>query len=164
MTGNYAKLRKRSSRLYNVLFPMWMFYLLPTGLWLIILPANFMIDSLVLWLAMQRIGIVERKDVWKHSIIRIWGIGFLSDLLGAFLTLGLFLLVDAAHLSWDVYLYPGTTLLAVPGVVLSGLLIYLLDKRYAFAKSSLDEAHIQKLSLALAIFTAPYAMLIPLYG
>jgi hypothetical protein len=55
-------------------------------------------------------------------------------------------------------------LLAIPGVVLSGVLIYLLDRRYAFAKCLSNERQIHELSLALAFFTAPYAMLIPLYG
>ena len=80
------------------------------------------------------------------------------------LTFGLFLLIDAAHLSWDIYLFPGTTLFAIPGVVLAGILIYLFNKRYAFTKCTLDETQIHKLSLALAVFTAPNAMLIPLYG
>ncbi len=156
--------KKCSIRLYNVLFPAWMFYLIPTGLWFIILPANFAIDSMVLFLAMRRLGIAGRNAVWKHSIFRIWIFGFLADMLGAIMTLGLFLLIDAAHLPWDVYLFPGTTLLAVPGVMLSAFLIYLLDKRYAFAQCTLSQEHIKRLSLALSIFTAPYAMLIPLYG
>ena len=164
MKNNNIQTKGRSLRLFNILFPAWMFYLLPTGLWLIILPVNFIIDSLVLWLAMRRLGLAERREVWKRSIFRIWSIGFLSDILGALLTFGLFLAIDAAHLSWDVYLFPGTTLLAIPGVIFSAVLIYALNKRYAFAKCVLDEAQKRKLSLALAILTAPYAMLIPLYG
>ena len=156
--------KKHKVRLYNVLFPAWMFYLFPTGLWLIILPANFAIDSVVLWIAMRRLKIAGQRDIWKRSILRIWGIGFLSDILGALLTLGLFLLVDAAHLSWDIYLFPGTTLFAIPGVILAGILIYVLNKRYSFTNCALDNQQIHNLSLALAFFTAPYAMLIPLYG
>ena len=156
--------QKHKVRLYNVLFPAWMFYLFPTGLWLIILPANFAIDSVVLWIAMRRLKIAGQRDIWKRSILRIWGIGFLSDILGALLTLGLFLLVDAAHLSWDIYLFPGTTLFAIPGVILAGILIYVLNKRYSFTNCALDNQQIHNLSLALAFFTAPYAMLIPLYG
>ena len=164
MHDNSARRRKHGIRLYNVLFPAWMFYLFPSRLWLVILPANFAVDSLVLWLAMRRLGIAGRREIWGKSIIRIWAFGFLSDFLGALLTLGLMLLIDAFHLSWDIYLFPGTTLLAIPGVVLSGVLIYLLDRRYAFAKCLSDERQIHELSLALAYFTAPYAMLIPLYG
>ena len=164
MNDSSTRRRKHGARLYNVLFPMWMFYLFPTWLWLVILPANFAIDSLVLCLAMRRLGIAGRREIWRKSIFRIWAVGFLSDFLGALLTLGLMLMIDAAHLSWDVYLFPGTTLLAIPGVVLSGALIYVLNKRYAFVKCMSDERQIHKLSLALAVFTAPYAMLIPLYG
>ena len=164
MNENPTRRRKHGARLYNVLFPAWMFYLFPTCLWLVILPANFAIDSLVLYLAMRRLGITGRQEIWRKSILRIWAIGFLSDFLGALLTLGLMLLIDAFHLTWDVYLFPGTTLLAIPGVVLSGVLIYLLDRRYAFVKCLSDERQIHELSLALAFFTAPYAMLIPLYG
>ena len=157
-------MRKIDSRLYNVLFPMWMFYLFPTQIWLVILPANFVIDSLVLWLSMRRIGIAEQRETWRRSIFRVWGIGFLSDVLGALLTLGLFFLVNAAKLSWDIYLFPGTTLFAIPGVLLSAVIIYMLDKRYAFRECALDETQVHKLCLALAVLTAPYAMLIPLYG
>ena len=39
-----------------------------------------------------------------------------------------------------------------------------MDKRYAFVKTNLSEPAIKKLSMALSVFTAPYAMLIPLYG
>ena len=35
---------------------------------------------------------------------------------------------------------------------------------YAFKKCDIEMGLAQKLSLALSIFTAPYAMLIPLYG
>ena len=164
MNDNSTHCRKHGVRLYNILFPAWMFYLFPSWLWLVILPANFAIDSLVLCLAMRRLGITEQREIWRKSIIRIWGVGFLSDFAGALLTLGFMLIIDAFHLSWDVYLFPGTTLLAIPGVVLSGVLIYLLDRRYAFVKCMSDERHIHELSLALAFFTAPYAMLIPLYG
>ena len=164
MHDNSAHRRKHGIRLYNVLFPAWMFYLFPSWLWLFILPANFAVDSLVLCLAMRRLGIAGRREIWRKSILRIWAFGFLSDFLGALLTLGLMLTIDAFHLTWDIYLFPGTTLLAIPGVVLSGVLIYLLDRRYAFAKCLSDERQIHELSLALAFFTAPYAMLIPLYG
>ena len=39
---------KNNLRLYNILFPIWLFWLWPTVIWLVILPANFVIDTLVL--------------------------------------------------------------------------------------------------------------------
>ena len=153
-----------NSRLYNILFPMWLFYLLPTGAWLIILPANLLIDSLVLYIASRHLHIKEIPALWRCSILRIWGIGFASDLLGALLILAIELLADANIPGWNTFYFPGATLVAIPGVLLSSVCIYILDRRYAFSNSDLDEMTILKLSRILAIFTAPYAMLIPLYG
>ncbi|MDO4175388.1 MAG: hypothetical protein Q4D42_11555, partial [Eubacteriales bacterium] len=70
---------KRNVRLYNILFPMWMFWLWPTPVWLIILPANFVIDSLVLLAAMKWKRIADWKNAWRKSIVKVWLLGFLSD-------------------------------------------------------------------------------------
>ena len=156
---------KNSVRLYNVMFPIWFFWLLPTPLWLIILPVNFAIDSLVLCLAMKRQDLQNKMEKWKKSIWKVWVIGFLCDIIGALLILGLyFLLGETLRISWKLILFPGTTLLSLPGVVLAGVLIYFVNRRFSFAKCELEPMQIHKISLALAIFTAPYAMLIPLYG
>ena len=63
--------------------------------------------------------------------------------------------------------FPGGMLCALPGLVLAGVLIYFLNRRFSFRKTGLDEGQVKKLSLALAIATAPYTLLIPiewLYG
>ena len=104
--------RRPALRLYNILFPVCLFYLLPTGVWLLILPANFLIDSAVLHFAMKRQAVPRPKEVWKHSIFRVWSIGFLCDLIGALLILGIELFLDAAQLHWNTFLFPGATLLA----------------------------------------------------
>lgn len=148
---------KRDIKLYNVLFPIWMFYLLPTAAWLIILPGNFLIDSLVLLAAMAVFRYDNKKVVWKRSILRIWGIGFLSDLLGAALTFPLMLLFDA----FDTFHFPGGQLIVLPGIALAGVLIYALNKCISFKNCGLEPGQIRRLSLALAIFTAPYTMLWP---
>ncbi len=156
---------KKEIRLYNVMFPIWFFWLLPTPLWLIILPVNFAVDSLVLCFAMKLRGLQDKLQIWKKSIWKIWAIGFFSDVVGALLILGLYeLLGEVFKVRWNLILFPGTTLLSLPGVALGGVLIYFLNKRFSFGKCGLDAAAVRKLSLALAIFTAPYAMLIPIYG
>ena len=155
---------KKEIRLYNILFPIWLFWLLPTIVWLIILPANFAIDSLVLILAMKYKGLENRTAIWKKSILKIWGIGFLSDLLGAALIFGLMLLLEAAAPGWDTFHFPGTTLLALPGAALAGVLIYFLNRRFSFQNCGLGPEQLRAVCLALAVFTAPYTMLIPLYG
>ena len=152
----------RSVRLYNVMFPIWFFFFFPI-VWLLILPVNFLVDSLVVLLSAKRQKLEMPKSLWKKHILPVWGIGFLSDLIGAGLTFGLYWLF-AEIFNLNVHLFPGATLISIPGTILAGVLIYFLNRKLTFRKSQLDPVAIHKLCLYLAIFTAPYTMLIPLYG
>ena len=143
--------KNRSIRLYNVMFPSWFFYFFPVA-WVLILPVTFAVDSLVI------LG-----GIWKKHILPVWGFGFLADLLGAAVTFGIYLLT-AESTSMNVHFFPGATLISSPGVVVAGVLIYFLNKKVTFRRSELDPGAIHRLCLHLAIFTAPYTMLIPLYG
>lgn len=155
---------KKPVRLNNILFPIWLFWLLPTYVWLIILPANFVIDSLVLVITMNVFRLENKLSVWKHSILKVWIIGFVSDFIGAAVIFGIMLVLDSVIPRFNTILFPGTTLISLPGVVLAGVLIYFLNRRFSFTKCELSAAQVHKFSLALAVFTAPYAMMIPLYG
>ena len=68
--------------------------------------------------------------------------------------------------SWSVtartMLFPGATLYALPGVALAGVLLYWLNRLLSFRKTGLEKRQLHKLCLAIALFTAPYLMLIPL--
>ena len=157
--------KDNSVRLYNVMFPIWFLFFFPV-LWLVMLPVNFGVDSLVLMLSAKRQGVADRKALWKKHILPVWGIGFLSDLLGAGLLFGFYILIAETPLvyTWMNPIYfPGATIMAIPGVILAGWLIYILNKKLTFRKSTLDAAVIHKLCLHLALWTAPYTMLIPLY-
>lgn len=152
-------------RVYNVMFPVYMIFLFFPLTWLVILPFNFAFDSLVLALAMRRWQMQDKMGLWKKSILRVWLFGFAADIAGAGLITLLYYLTNSVldfldFTSWE-------PLIVLPCVALAGLLIYLLDKKWAFGKTALDAAQRHKLALALAIFTAPYTMLIPtrlLYG
>lgn len=155
---------KKDTRLYNVIFPIWFLLLFP-ALWLVMLPVNFIVDSLVLLLCARRQQLTNKAQLWKKSILPIWLIGFLSDIIGAGLTVLLFYLQTELNIPFpNPILFPGTCLISLPGVILAGVLIYFMNKRFSFRKSELDAGAIHKLCLYLAIFTAPYTMLIPLYG
>ena len=123
-----------------------------------------MIDSLVLVITMNVFRFENKLSVWKHSILKVWIVGFVSDFIGAAAILGIMLVLDSVIPRFNTMLFPGTTLISLPGAVLAGVLIYFLNRRFSFTKCGLSAAQIQKLSLALAVFTAPYAMMIPLYG
>jgi len=152
--------------LLNVLFPIWFFFLVPTWLWLILLPANFAIDSLVLWLAGKWQKVEDLKALWKKSILWVWIIGFASDFVGALASFGFMWLWDVVldsfvtlHINWILE----QTLTGIPGVIVAGLLIYFLNKAFSFRKAGHEKDRIERICKALAIATAPYTMLIPLY-
>ena len=156
---------KNNIKLYNVMFPIWFFFFFPV-MWLVILPVNFLVDSLVLWLSAKRQQVDDRKTLWNKNILPVLGIGFLADLIGAALVFLIYLVVAESPLvdTWmNPVFFPGTCIISLPGVALAGWMIYLLNKKLTFRKSQLDPAVIHKICLHLAIFTAPYTMLIPLY-
>ena len=62
---------KNSVKLYNVLFPFWMLLLFPQ-MWLVILPGNFIIDSLVLIIGMSALKIADKKQWYKKHILKIF--------------------------------------------------------------------------------------------
>lgn len=148
---------KSDVKLYNVMFPIWFFFVYPTYLWFFILPANFAIDSLVLILALKFLKIDEKLKIWESAIFKIWGIGFLSDFIGAAITYPITTMVTSEN--FNPTYFPAATIVTIPGI-----LIYFLNKKFSFRKTQLTPKQIHSISLAFAVFTAPYVMMIPIYG
>ena len=72
----------RNIKLYNALFPFWMILMFP-WMWLIVLPGNFIIDSLVLIISMYALKISDKKQWYKKHILKIFVFGMLSDIIGS---------------------------------------------------------------------------------
>lgn len=144
-------------KLYNVLFPFWMIMLFPQ-IWLIILPGNFIIDSIVLIISMIVLKIADKKQWYKWHIIKIYLFGMLSDIIGAGYMLLLMTVFDVGQMGDELYL-------TAPALVISSVLIFILNYFITFKK--IDKLLRLKLSLTFALVTAPYTFLIPsswLYG
>lgn len=153
---------KGETRLYNVLFPVWFLFLIPS-VWLLIIPANFVIDSLVLLAALVRMKLPDKKEIYTRSILRIFCVGFAADCIAALLLLGAAFLVDRAGLPFSLFGGIGCVIGSLPFIALAGWLIYRLNRKYSFQKTGLPEDRVRKISLVLAIATAPYVMMIPTY-
>ncbi len=163
----------KRNRLYNVMFPLWFLMLWPMA-WLLVLPINFGIDSAVLLIACACMKLGDKKQIWKKSILKIWLFGFAADLLaGAIL---LFATVAPTFMDqmgdwWDeniagpISANPFSNLWALLFVLLmvalAGLVIYLLNRRFSFRRLDLPAKTAHRLSLTLAIATAPYVLLVP---
>ncbi len=144
------KSKKNNIRLYNVLFPYWMLLLFPQ-LWLIILPGNLIIDSLVLIISMTVLKIADKKQWYKRHIIKIFLFGMISDIIGAAYLL-LMLVLEVGQMGDELYL-------TAPAIVISAVLIFVLNYFITFKKA--DKSLRLKFSLIFAIVTAPYTFLIP---
>jgi hypothetical protein len=151
---------KKTVKLYNVMMPIWLMLLFPTYLWLLILPVNFLIDSLVVAITTRVRRIEPTRRVWQASILQVWIFGFISDFIGAGLTL-LMELLFGSYLNLDTMHFPGLTLISIPGVLLAGGLIYVFNRYISFRRCELGAGDVKALALTLAIATAPYTMLIP---
>ena len=62
-------MKNENKRLYNVIFPVWMLILFPAA-WFVVLPSNFIIDSLVLIIAMYAIKLCEKKAFYIKQILK----------------------------------------------------------------------------------------------
>ena len=124
---------KKDVKLYNVLFPFWMLLLFPQ-MWLIVLPGNFIIDSLVLLISMAVLKISDKKQWYKKHILKIYAFGLLADVIGSAYMLLMMVGFELGRMGGELYL---TT----------------------FRKA--DKGLRLKFALAFAIVTAPYTFLIP---
>ena len=147
---------KRTVKLNNLLFPIWLLLLFPT-VWLIVLPGNFIFDSIVLLIAMAALKITERREWYKKYILKIFIFGMLSDLIGSGL------LVGAMYM--DLYDFDVELFLTIPALIISAVMIFVFN--YFITFRDLEKPLRRKMALIYAIATAPYTFAIPsklIYG
>ena len=143
--------RSKSVTLYNVLFPIWMILLFPQ-MWLIVLPGNFLIDSLVLLASMAFLKISEKKLFYKKYIFAVFSFGILSDIAGSALLFLLCFVLELGHMGDELYL-------TLPAILLSAAMIFILNYYITFKK--VDRKTRLTLSIIFSVVTAPYTFLIP---
>ena len=155
-------------RLYNILFPIWLLIWIPSYLWLLLIPVNYLIDRLVLSFSLKNDDArkeLVRKYTWKVCIA-----GFAADLAGSLFLLAVYILIDRMNLpfeqamenalGWNPFTNLAGLLIVLLAVLISGILIFLMD-RYILSKAGLGSAQAKKSALTMAVCTAPYLFLIP---
>ena len=159
---------RRRPAFYNVMFPLWMLIWFPSWLWLLLIPANYLIDRLVLWWSLG--SAEDRQRFCRQHTWRICLVGFASDFAGSLLLLGAYLLLSSSDSDWTHDIIWGLgfnpfssivgLLVTVAAIALSGMCIYALDLRI-IRKTGLSEDQSRHSALMLAVLTAPYLFLIP---
>ena len=152
---------KRDIKLYNLIFPMWGIYfyaILFPYFFVLLLPANFIVDTVMLLLLFFLFKVPEKKELYRKGNWKAWGFGFLADFLAAGV---LVILSSAVSLPFHIYApfsSVGAFLFATVGVVLAGVLIYFFHIRFVWKGILLEEGKKKKIALGMAILTAPYLM------
>ena len=119
--------------------------------WLIVVPGNFIIDSLVFIISLALLKISDKKQFYKKHILKIFLFGMLADIIGAVFMLVMTAL-EFARMGDEPYM-------TVPSLIISALLIFVFNYFFTFKK--LDKILRMKLSVIFAVVTAPYTFLIP---
>lgn len=139
-------------RFYNILFPIWFLLFIPLS-WVVVLPVNFIVDSLVILLMMKIIGVESKRKMYKQSILKVWGFGFLSDIIGAAFLFFTMWVLELSTSNDD----PSLT---IPAILIAAIFIFIFNYKISF--KGYDKSVRFKMALGLSILTAPYTFLIPL--
>lgn len=157
-------MKNQDVRLYNVIFPVWLLWIIPTT-WLIVIPANFIIDLTVIYLTMRFMKVENRKDTVKRSIIGVWLLGFAADLIGSALMFAPALLDMNVDFVNAICFNPFTNIWAMVWVttcfIISAGCIYFFNYKVCYKNTELEDWHKKKLALMMTLFTAPYLFYLP---
>ena len=153
----------------TVRFPLYLLIWIAPVLWLIVIPFNFIYDSLVVYFSFRKLKVSDIKSEYKNSILRVFIMGFVADFIGCLLMLGIdFIELDVtwwSELQFAMAFDPFRNVLAFIVVTLciifTAILIYVFNYYFCFKKTSLSLSDIKKTSLYLAVFTAPYLLYLP---
>lgn len=168
--------KAKSIRLYNMIFPIWILIWLPSWLWLLLIPANYILDTVVTYFTLPK-----DENRWQFCMRNTWKIciaGFVSDLVGSvfLFVIGLcFLSSIETEWSWNIsyallynnpFTNPVALAICIIAIAVAGFCIYLIDS-WILVKAGLAMEQAKKSAKWLAIITAPYLFLIPaswIYG
>ncbi len=167
-------MKNNDIKLYNLIFPIWLLWLIPVT-WIVVLPANFLIDLLVVVLTMKYLKVQDIKINAKSVIFKVWIFGFAADFIGT----ALMFMANVITFNYETELgkwwYENITnavsynpleniysvLWVTACVIITAFFIYLFNYKFCLEKSNLDNGQRKKLALSLAVFTVPYLFYLP---
>ncbi|WP_297812294.1 hypothetical protein [uncultured Finegoldia sp.] len=167
-------MKKKTVKLYNLIFPVWALWLFPIT-WIAIVPANILVDFLVSLLALKLIKVQKPMDVIKKSLAKTVVLGFVADIIPTAVLMTISFGINETRNSFSKWFYnnisipvlndyyetPWGILVMVMAVIFAGFLVYYFNRRFSFRNTDLTESQIKKVSMILAIITAPYLFLLP---
>lgn len=157
-----------------MIFPVWIVWLYPVT-WIAIVPLNILVDFLVTLLALKLIKIEKPMEVIKKSLAKTVALGFVADIIATAVLMILSFGINGSRnniAKWffdnisgpilnDYHTTPWGILVMILAVMFAGFLVYVFNRKFSFRSTDLSESQIKKVSVTLAVLTAPYVFLIP---
>lgn len=163
-------MHSKSIKLHNLLLPIWLLIFFPPLVFGVLL-GNFIIDSIVMIICYcifkKTIGI-GLIDYYKKTIIKVWLFGFLADIIGALiLLLIVFLSENLPRVVYEVvavdpFIHPIGIVIFGTSISISSILIAYLNNKYVLSKFICEKKTRIKISIIIAIVTAPWTFLLPM--
>ena len=161
-------------KLYNLIFPIWLLWLVPIT-WIVVLPANYLIDWLVVVLTMKCLRISDIKQKARAVIWKVWIMGFVADFIGTFAMFMSNLIEFDGETEWGAWWTenivnavsynpfhsPFAFLWVSVCIGLTGFFIYLFNVKWCLKKAEISDGERKKVALSLSVFTAPYLFYLP---
>jgi hypothetical protein len=130
-----------------------------------VLLGNLVIDAAVILLALRFAGWELERPQLVVLVLKTWGLGFLADIIGALVLIGLMATgwieawLDPMYL-FSIWDSAAAVLTYLAVIALAGVIIYWGNKRFAVAAGAPPEVA-YKVALAMGIVTAPWTFLVP---
>lgn len=161
-------MNKKDLKLYNLIFPVYMLWLMPP-IFFIVAILNFIIDSIVILVTKRVLKIENVISKYKKVILKVWLFGFLADFIGAFFLFLMSGLSESLNLpiKYNIDYNPFGNIYALIitliGILSAGVLIFIFNQKICLKRIELTERQRFILSLVMAIITSPYLFLLPIY-
>lgn len=152
------------NRMYSLVFPIWVLLITNPIVLCMTIPANFLVDTLVLIIACTIFKISNVIKVYKKSILKILVYGIVADFVGASTLLFAYKLnpdgvfnnvVSNPFYSWITVVYISICIL------ICALLSYFFNYKLIFKDLKVSDKKRKRFALFIAIFTAPYLFFYP---
>lgn len=159
-------------KLYNVIFPIWFLMFFPPIIFAT-LAGNFIIDSLVILVCFYVFKLADSqsnlKTFYKKSILKVWILGFLADIIGAAILFATGILGDSFGLShklisainYDPFSHAGAVIITIFAMLVSSFFIFLFNYRITLQNQILERQLRLKVAFTIAIVTIPWTYLLP---
>lgn len=154
-------MNKSTIKFYNLIFPIFIMILIPPYV-LVAIVGNLIIDALIITTVLKMNGYYTKLDgrTIKISILKIFGLGFLADIIGITVLIVLYGFFEPTINYFYIWDNPISIIVHFIVIGLTGVLIFYFNK-FIFKRLYINEIVVFRLALSMAIITAPWTFLIP---